>query len=108
MPWVYLIVAGLCEVAWAVGFKYSQSFTRFWPSVVTMILMLLSFGLLSRAVNTLPLGTSYAVWTGIGAVGTAIYGMMYFGEGRDAMRIVCIGLIVAGIVGLKLLSGAEQ
>ncbi|MGE5610134.1 MAG: quaternary ammonium compound efflux SMR transporter SugE [Bacillota bacterium] len=108
MSWVYLFLAGLCEVAWAVGLKYSQSFTRFWPSVITVVIMLLSFVLLARAMHTLPLGTAYAVWTGIGAVGTATYGMMYLGEGRDVLRVLCIALIVVGIVGLKLLSGSPR
>lgn len=103
MAWVYLFLAGLCEIAWAVGLKNSQSFTRFWPSVITVIIMLLSFVLLARAMHTLPLGTAYAVWTGIGAVGTAVYGMFFFGEARDVGRLVCIALIVSGIVGLKLL-----
>jgi quaternary ammonium compound-resistance protein SugE len=108
MSWVYLFLAGLCEVAWAVGLKHSQSFTRFWPSVITVIIMLLSFVLLARAMHTLPLGTAYAVWTGIGAVGTAIYGMAFLGEGRELSRVLCIGLIVAGIVGLKVLSGSPR
>jgi len=104
MPWIQLIVAGIFETAWAVGLKYADGFTRLWPSVWTLCTMALSIFFLSRAVQTLPIGTAYAVWTGIGAVGTAILGMILFDDPRQALRFVCIGLIVAGIVGLKLLS----
>ena len=103
MPWVYLFMAGICEIVWAVGLKYSQGFTRPTASIITVLVMLLSFVLLAQAMKTLPLGTSYAVWTGIGAVGTAIYGITAFGEARDWPRIMCIALIVAGILGLKAL-----
>ena len=90
------------ETVWAVGLKYSDGFSRLWPSVLTIGAMLVSFGLLSYALKTLPVGTTYAVWTGIGAAGTALLGMLLFGESRDAARLVCIGLIIAGILGLRL------
>ena len=101
MAWFYLIIAGLLEIGWAVGLKMSQGFSRLWPSVITIVLMILSFILLGRAVRTIPIGTAYAAWTGIGAVGTAIVGMVAFSESREVTRIVCIVLIVAGVVGLK-------
>src|SRR3712207_6720187 len=104
MAWVYLLVAGLLEVAWAVGLKYTEGFTRLWPSVWTGAAMLLSMFLLAVAVKDLPIGTAYAVWTGVGAVGTALLGILLFGEPRDAARLLCIALIVAGILGLKLVS----
>lgn len=106
MPWVYLLLAGLLEVVWAVGLKYSEGFTRLWPSVVTGVAMIASFWLLATALKSIPLGTGYAVWVGIGAVGTALLGMVIFKEPATAARLVCIGLIVAGIVGLKLASPA--
>lgn len=99
-----LLVAGLCEVGWAVGMKYTDGFTRLWPSVWTVAGMTASVLLLAWAIRVLPLGTAYAVWTGIGAVGTAILGIYLFDESRDVLRFVCIGLIVAGIVGLKLVT----
>jgi quaternary ammonium compound-resistance protein SugE len=108
MAWVYLIAAGITEVIWAVGLKYSDGFKRLWPSVFTIVVMLVSFVLLSQAMRKLPLGTSYAVWTGIGAVGTVIYGMWRFNEPRDLPRIVCVALIVGGIVGLKALTPAVK
>ena len=104
MSWVYLFIAGLTEVAWAIGLKQTQGWTRFWPSVITGALMIVSFAFLSLALKTLPLGTAYAVWTGIGAVGTAIVGIYFFGEPRDAVRILCIALIIAGVAGLRLFS----
>lgn len=104
MAWVYLIIAGLLEIGWAIGLKYTDGFTRLWPSVATIIGMLFSFGLLSIALKTIPVGTGYAVWTGIGAAGTAIIGMMFLGEPRDIGRLLCLGLIVAGVLGLKLLT----
>lgn len=103
MHWFILIVAGMLEVVWAIGLKYSDGFHRFWPSVLTVVAMVLSFVLLSLALRHLPLGTAYAVWTGIGAVGTAIMGILLFNEPFALARILCIGLIVSGIVGLKLL-----
>ena len=99
-----LFVAGLCEVGWAVGLKYTEGFSRLWPSVWTVGLMVASVVLLGGSLKALPLGTAYAVWTGIGAVGTAILGIVLFGESREALRLASIGLIVAGIVGLKLLT----
>lgn len=104
MAWICLFAAGLLEVGWAIGLKYTHGFTRLWPSVATIASMVVSFFLLSVALKTIPVGTGYAVWTGIGAVGTAVLGMALLGESRDAARIVCLVLIVAGIAGLKLFS----
>ncbi|MGE5489909.1 MAG: quaternary ammonium compound efflux SMR transporter SugE [Actinomycetota bacterium] len=104
LAWGVLLIAGLCEVAWAVGLKYTAGFTRLWPSVGTVIAMVASVVLLGWSLKTLPLGTAYAVWTGIGAVGTALLGMALFDESREVARLVSIGLIVAGIVGLKLVT----
>lgn len=97
-----LLVAGLFEVVWAIGLKYTEGFTRFWPSVGTVAAMVASVGLLGLAMRTVPVGTAYAVWTGIGAVGTVVLGMVLLGEPASVTRLVCVGLIVAGIVGLKL------
>ena len=102
--WLVLLFAGLCEIGWAVGLKYTEGFSRLWPSVATVVAMVASVVLLGWSLKTLPLGTAYAVWTGIGAVGTAILGIFLFGESREVARLVSIGLIVAGIVGLKLLT----
>lgn len=104
MAWIYLLVAGLMEVAWAVGLKYTEGFTRLWPSVWTGAALVLSMVLLAAALRSLPLGTAYAVWTGIGAVGTAALGVALFGESASPARLACMGLIVAGLVGLKLTS----
>ena len=104
MAWIYLFLAGVTEVAWAIGLKQTHGWTRLWPSVITAILMVVSFALLSLALRALPLGTAYAVWTGIGAVGTAIAGIVLFGEPRTAIRLGCIVLILIGIVGLKVSS----
>jgi quaternary ammonium compound-resistance protein SugE len=104
MAWIYLMVAGLLEIGWAIGLKYTVGFTRLWPSVATVCAMVGSFGLLSAALKTIPVGTAYAVWTGIGASGTALFGMLFLGESREALRILCIVLIVSGGVGLKFLS----
>ena len=104
MAWVVLFVAGLLEVGWAVGLKYTEGFTKLWPSVATLGAMAVSFFLLSQALKTIPVGTGYAVWTGIGAVGTVILGMAFLGEPRDVGRIFCLLLIIAGIVGLKIVS----
>jgi len=101
--WSILVIAGLFEVGWAVGLKYTAGFTRLGPSVVTALSILASMVLLGIAVRTLPLGTAYAVWTGIGTVGTALVGMIVFGESTSLLRIVCLCLIVGGILGLKLL-----
>jgi len=105
MNWFLLFLAGLLEVGWAIGLKYSEGFTRLWPSVVTLATMGLSFFLLSTAMRTLPVGTAYAVWTGIGATGTAILGIYLFHEPATPARFICIGLIVTGILGLKFTSG---
>jgi quaternary ammonium compound-resistance protein SugE len=105
MAWVVLFVAGLLEIVWAVGLKYTEGFTRLWPSVATGVAIIGSMGLLGVAVRTLPLGTAYAIWTGIGSVGTAVLGIVLFREPATAMRLACIALIVAGILGLKLTSG---
>ena len=104
MAWVLLVVAGLLEVGWAIGLKYTEGFTRFWPSAFTLAAMVASVVLLGIAMKSLPVGTSYAVWVGVGAVGTAILGMVLFGEPATAGRLASLGLIVAGIVGLKLAS----
>lgn len=106
MSWVYLFVAGLLEIGWAVGLKYTQGFTKLVPSVLTLAAMTGSILLLGLALRQLPLGTAYAIWTGIGTVGTAIAGMILLGEPAGAMRLGCIALIVAGIFGLKLLTPA--
>ena len=104
MAWIYLLVAGLFECGWAIGLKYTDGFTKLIPSLLTVSAMVISFWLLSAAMKTIPVGTAYAVWTGIGAVGVAILGMLLFGESRDVMRVICLLLIVSGIVGLKLVS----
>ncbi len=104
MAWLYLMIAGVLECGWAVGMKYTDGFTRLLPSVLTIGAMGVSFWFLSLAMRTIPLGTAYAVWTGIGAVGVAALGMVLFEESRDILRILCLLLIVAGIVGLKLVS----
>ena len=106
MAWIALFFAGLFEVGWAVGLKHTDGFTRLGPSAFTVAGMVASLWLLGLALKTLPLGTSYAVWTGIGAVGTALLGIVLFGESTDAPRLVCIGLIVAGTIGLKLVTPA--
>jgi quaternary ammonium compound-resistance protein SugE len=106
MAWIYLILAGLLEVGWAVGLKYTDGFTKLLPSIVTVAAMIGSFALLSQALRVLPIGTAYAIWTGIGAVGTALLGMVLFGEPRDVARILCILLIIVGILGLKFTTAA--
>ena len=104
MNWFYLFIAGLFEIAWAVGLKYTEGWSRLWPSLITAVLMVASFYFLSIAVRTLPIGTAYAVWTGIGTVGAAILGMFLFDESRDIVRVLCILLIIGGIAGLKATS----
>ena len=104
MSWIYLVVAGLFEVAWAIGLKYTDGFSRLWPSLGTLASMVVSFLLLAEALKTIPVGTGYAVWTGIGAAGTALLGMIFLGESREVLRLLCLLVIVAGIVGLKLTS----
>lgn len=103
MAWFILFVAGLLEVVWAIGLKYTDNFSRLWPSVGTVTAMAASVWLLSLAMKTLPVGTAYAVWTGIGAVGTIIMGIILFGDAATVTRLMCMGLIVAGIAGLKFL-----
>jgi quaternary ammonium compound-resistance protein SugE len=100
--WFALLAAGLLEVAWALGLKYSDGLTRFWPTAATLVAIALSFGLMAIALRSLPFGTAYAVWTGIGAVGSILIGMVLYSESTDPVRIVCLTLIVAGMVGLKL------
>lgn len=104
MSWIILVIAGLFEIGWAIGLKYTQGFTRRWPTLGTVGAMVISVGLLGVAMRELPVGTAYAVWTGIGAVGTVILGIVLFGDPANAPRLVCVGLIVAGILGLKLTS----
>ncbi len=106
MSWIILIVAGLFEIGWAIGLKYTEGFTRFWPTVGTVASMVISLGLLGVAMKSLPVGTSYAVWVGVGSVGTAILGMVLLGESANAGRLISLGLIIAGIVGLKLATPA--
>lgn len=104
MAWVYLVIAGVFEIVWAVGLKYTEGFTKLMPSVITIAAMAMSFLFLSQALKSLPVGTAYAVWTGIGAAGTALLGIVLFGESREVLRILCLSLIVIGIIGLKLTS----
>jgi quaternary ammonium compound-resistance protein SugE len=106
MAWVLLVVAGLLEVGWAIGLKYTEGFTRLWPSVFTLAAMVASVVLLGIAMKSLPVGTSYAIWVGVGAIGTAILGIVLFGEPANIGRLASLGLIVAGIVGLKLTTAA--
>ncbi|MET0332852.1 MAG: quaternary ammonium compound efflux SMR transporter SugE [Rhizobacter sp.] len=106
MNWILLLVAGLFEIGWAIGLKYTHGFTRLWPSVGTIGAMVISLGLLGYALRELPVGTAYAVWVGVGAVGTAIFGIVFLGEVASAGRLVSLGLVVAGIVGLKLATPA--
>ena len=106
MHWLILIVAGLFEIGWAVGLKYTDGFTRLWPTVGTVLSMIISVGLLAIAMKSLPVGTAYAVWVGVGAVGTAILGIVLFGESANPIRLLSLGLIIAGIVGLKLATPA--
>jgi len=106
MGWLYLLGAGIAEIGWAVGLKYTEGFTRPVPTVLTVCSMAVSLGLLGLALRELPLGTAYAIWTGIGTVGTVLLGILLFGEAATAIRLACVGLILAGIVGLKLASAA--
>jgi quaternary ammonium compound-resistance protein SugE len=103
--WIYLILAGICEIGWAFGLKYSEGFTKIGVSIVTVVVMILSFVLLAQAMKTLPLGTAYGIWTGIGAAGTAILGIVFLNEPRDLIRIICILMIISGVVGLKVFAG---
>jgi quaternary ammonium compound-resistance protein SugE len=104
MAWISLFVAGLFEIGWAIGLKYTDGFSKLWPSVWTIISMIVSLIFLEYALRTLPVGTAYAIWVGIGAVGTAILGMWLFNESRDIARILCLMLIVAGVIGLKVVT----
>jgi len=101
MNWVILVVAGLFEIGWAVGLKYTEGFTRLWPTVGTVLSMVISLGLLGVAMKSLPMGTAYAIWVGVGAVGTVILGIVLLGESAHPLRLVSLALIVAGIIGLK-------
>ncbi|HPJ96212.1 MAG TPA: quaternary ammonium compound efflux SMR transporter SugE [Syntrophales bacterium] len=100
--WIYLFIAGLMEVGWAIGLKYTEGFSRFGPTVWTVVAMVLSLSFLGQSLKTLPVGTAYAVWTGIGAVGAAVLGIILFGDSKSAFRLISIGLIVAGIAGLRI------
>ncbi len=102
MPWLLLFIAGLFEIAWAVGLKYTDGFTRLWPTVGTLLALIISVGLLGLAAKSLPIGTAYAVWTGIGAVGTVLLGILLIGDPATPLRLACVGLIITGIIGLKL------
>ena len=104
MAWVILVLAGILEIVWATGLKYTTGFTRFWPSVATIFTIALSLGLLGLSVRTLPLGTAYAVWTGIGTAGTVLTGILLFGEPASFVRLACVCLILCGILGLKLIT----
>lgn len=104
MAWIVLVLAGVFEVAWAVGLKYTEGFTRLLPSVATVAAMVISIGLLALAVKTLPLSTAYAIWTGIGAAGAVILGIILFHEPASPARLACLALIIAGIIGLKIVS----
>lgn len=105
LPWIYLLIAGLLEIVWAIGLKYTDGFSKLTPSVITISAMIASIWLLALALKSIPVGTGYAIWTGIGAVGTAILGIVLFSESVSPLRIVCIALIVIGIAGLKFASG---
>jgi quaternary ammonium compound-resistance protein SugE len=102
MAWVHLLLAGLLEIGWMAGMKLSEGFTRLVPSVLTVLAMLGSFALLMLAIRTIPIGTAYAVWTGVGAAGAAVAGIVFFREPADLARLLCVGLVLAGVVGLKL------
>ncbi len=104
MPWIYLLLAGLFEIGFALGLKYSEGFTLLWPSVATVIAAGISLWLLTQALRTIPVGTGYAIWTGIGALGVAVLGIFLFGDSASPARLACIALIVSGVVGLKLVS----
>ncbi|CAN5565023.1 quaternary ammonium compound efflux SMR transporter SugE [soil metagenome] len=104
MDWIYLLIAGVFEVAWVMGLKSTEGFTKLWPSVLTLAAMFASVAMLALAVRTIPLGTGYAIWTGIGTLGAVVLGMVYFNESTALLRIACIGLILLGIVGLKMAS----
>lgn len=102
MAWIYLLVAGLFEIVWAIGLKYTEGWTRLWPSLGTLAAMVVSFWCLSQSLKSIPIGTGYAIWTGIGAVGAAALGIVLFGDSASWPRLLCIGLIVSGVIGLKV------
>ena len=104
MAWTYLLIAGLLEIGWAIGLKYTYGFSRLWPSVATVACMIASFAFLAAALKQIPVGTGYAVWTGIGAAGTALLGIFLLGESREIPRLLCIALIILGVIGLKWFS----
>jgi len=106
MTWLILILAGVLEIGWAIGLRYTEGFTRLWPTVGTLVAMTLSLGMLGVAMKTLPIGTAYAIWVGIGAVGTALFGIVLFGESASAGRLLSLALIIAGVIGLKLATPA--
>ena len=106
LAWIYLLIAGAFEITWALGLKYTDGFTRLWPSVFTVVMMILSFLFLARALREIPVGTGYAVWTGIGVMGTTAVGIWLFGEAVTVARLVCLAMIFTGIVGLKLFTAA--
>ena len=106
MAWVILLIAGLCEVSWAIGLKYTDGFTRLWPTLGTVAAMIVSMWLLGIAMKSLPVGTAYSVWVGVGAVGTVILGIVLFGESANPVRLISVALIIAGIIGLKLATPA--
>lgn len=106
VAWIYLLIAGLLEICWAIGLKYTDGFTKLWPSVFTLVTLAASMVLLAKAAQTLPIGTAYAIWVGIGAFGAAVLGMMLFGESASPMRLLFLGLLIVAIIGLKLTSGA--
>jgi len=108
ISWIFLIIAGCLECGWAVGIKYTEGFSRPVPSVLTVLAMVASFWLLSLAMKTIPVGTAYAVWTGIGAVGVALFGIILFDEPRDLARVLCLLLIISGVIGLKVFSGVSR
>jgi quaternary ammonium compound-resistance protein SugE len=107
MPWLYILIAGMFEIMWAIGLKYTDGLSKPIPTALTIVAMLISFGVLAMGVKHLPVGTAYAVWTGIGAAGTAIFGVILFGEPVNAMRIACLMLVITGIIGLKLTAIAD-
>jgi quaternary ammonium compound-resistance protein SugE len=108
MAWVSLFIAGLFEIGWAIGLKYTDGFSKLWPSLGTAAAMILSILFLEYSLRTLPVGTAYAIWVGIGAVGTAILGMILLGESREPLRLACLALIVAGVIGLKFVTPATS
>jgi quaternary ammonium compound-resistance protein SugE len=108
MAWIYLFIAGIFEIVWAIGLKYTNGFTKFWPSVVTAAGMIISFYFLSQATKVLPIGTAYTIWTGIGAAGAVILGILLFNEPKSLMRFLFLSLIIAGIIGLKATAGSQS